>query len=773
MKKLLSILLLLLPATMAAQITISGVVYDELGEPIIGAHIYTADARYHASSNEFGYYVMTLAPAQHEIIYSYVGCRRDTIALHITSSVKRDIYLTFEMLDEVVVSDARKGLRDRMTLGAMDMPIDRLTRVPSMTGERDVIKGLSVLPGISAPFEMTTGLSIRGAAPDQNLLLLDNAPVYNNSHLFGLFSVFNSDAIKSVEVHKGYIPAQFGDRVSSVISVTMKEGNLRRWEKKFALGLLSNRFTMSGPLKDDRTAMLAAVRLTNISLLVLPFRIAAAQGVIDSYGDYFMHDLNLKVNHKINDSRKLYLSFYSGNDYQFGANHEGKGRKSIGGFTWGNVTSTVRHTKQVRPELFVVDQAVFTRYRTNLFSKELTEQESTTFTNRKRISILSEYSYSKNFSYQPSAERWYKFGLDLAYRHTVPLRSFFESNVPGISREPTREIRTDGFKGALFFQNNWQMKDDLILDMGIRLQNYLFSNSWTHSIEPRINVGYEIEPNLVYNLSYSRSSQSIHGLLGTYDFFPVQGWVNASADVPIQVADLYSMGIGYAKVGLDIRLDGYYRRLRDQLDFQQGSGLLTDLHIDYSEIVETGGVGTAYGVETYIDNTMGRLKYILSHTLSWSKLRFDHVFEGNEYFHPLDQRHNLSLFMQYSIGAWAMSSQWQYNTGRRQSLPVTSFINPDLNGQLFYSPERNNYTLPDYHVLNLSFTKHWISRKRKHKKSLVINLHNAYFRKNVSYYRFDKEVERAADGTIIKVTPDLKAVTILPTFPSFSYIVEY
>ncbi len=774
-----NILLILGPCLISAQVAVSGYVTNEDKEPIIGAHIKSSLGKI-AVTNAYGFYVIYVESGKVHLAYSHIGYSSHSHVHTVRGDTSIDIRLEPLTLDAVAVTDeiVHRDVRDRMRLGSVALPIETLNAVPSLLGERDVIKGLAILPGVQSGLEGSSGLFIRGGTPDQNLLLLDNAPVYNASHLYGLTTVFNPDVVKNVELHKGNIPARYGDRLSSVISVNLKEGNLKKWNKKYSMGLIGSSFSFDGPIKEDKTGLMIAGRATYLSLISLPVRIAyeTSPGFSD-FADYNMYDINAKLNHTISDHEKIFVNFYAGNDHRVGLtslSSKGVRTKSTSGYNWGNITFSLRKTKSHRKNWFSEDQILYTRFKTNLFGRQaVIENLDRNATIKKRFSLLHEYSYQKQWSHWTSSGHWLKGGLDLSYRKAVPIKTAHRSSLMDIAISTPIKRVVDGYKAAIFVEDNWAISDRLVLDAGLRYQFYYTQNKSYRSVEPRFNIGYALSDRLVLSSAYGRTSQSIHGLPGVNEGLPIHGWVNASKLTPMQLADLFSTGVGYIGKSLDIRFDGYYRLLHDQVDFRQGTGLLTGFNVDYEDQVEKNGKGWAYGMEFYLNKRSPKLTYIFSYTLGFSERQFPRISQGARYFHQYDQRHNLTLFANWKISKkWTVAGLFQYNTGRRQTLPIAAFQEPGGFQNIFYAPNRNNFVMPDYHRLDLSFTKHWVSKKKERNKSLTFSVYNAYFRKNVSYYRLDESTIFDAGRRVTGIKYDLKQVTILPILPSITYTVD-
>jgi len=765
--------------SISAQISISGYVTTIDGEPIIGAHIYY-DESTGTVTNEYGFYSISVEANSKQLHCTHVSYESSSHHIDSIPNGRLNFHLEEKSLEEIVVSNSvNRSLRDRIQLSSVTLAVDRLKAVPSLMGEQDIIKALTILPGVSTGLEGTSGLYVRGGTPDQNLLLLDNAPVYNVSHLFGLFTVFNPDAVKNVELHKGAIPARYGDRLSSVVSINMKEGNLKKWKKKYSMGLVSSSFIADGPIKKDTTSLLIAARGSYLSLVSLPLRIAyETLAGIESFGDYRMYDINAKLSHKIDENKKVFVNFYAGRDHQVGLAKTGfeNIEKDASGYTWGNITGSIRKTNQVSSKLFIQDQLIFTRFSTNFFSRhvEISPEKVRREHSQERLSIISEYSYSKQFNYWTSKEHWIKGGVDMSYRKATPLKVKFSSSFPDVTGPEEQKLVIHGLKGALFVEDNWKIGDRIILDLGMRYQWYFVQQKHYHSFEPRMSFGLSLSDELVFNASYSRTSQSIHGLSGAYDVLPIQGWVNSSKETPIQRADLFSSGFGLQTSKFDLRFEGYYRLLYDQLDFQRGFRLLSGLNTNYEDIVERGGKGWAYGFETFLDKKYGRFTYIISYTLSWNQRQFPEISLGRKYYHQYDQRHNLSIFTNWNISNnWSLTSLFQYNTGRRQSIPVASIPSPDGTQDLYISSERNNLVAPNYHRLDLSASYRWVSKKRKRDKVLIFNVYNSYFKKNGDFYRFRDSAVFDENDNYVGRELRLKVVSILPILPSFTYIIDF
>ena len=708
--------------------TLSGYVKDaDSGEELIGATIVVDSTSIGAATNVYGFYSLTLDKGKYKLIVSYIGYQAQIIEIDLQESETMTLELgtgASEMNEVVVKSDKDNDvMMQDAGVGTTKINIKKLETLPVFFGEKDILKSIQLLPGISAASEGSTGLTVRGGKPDQNLILLDEAVVYNPSHFLGFFSVFNSDALKDLTIYKGGIPAQYGGRASSVLDIYMKNGNKKRFSLSGGLGLISSRLTFEGPIVKDKGSFILSGRATYLDLILK---------VVDNkrFGQLGLGfwDLNLKANYNFGKNDRIFVSGYAGRDnFSFGNF----------GLNYGNYTATVRWNHTFNEKLFANTSFFFSDYyygyKIGRSGQEFTIEAG-----------IRDYAVKQDYSYYLNPKNTIRFGFNATYHEFQPsqLRSS-NDNINSLISDKTQAIEsgiyagheikfTDKFKAVyglrLSLFNQVGPGDILTYDdsnRAIDTTNYkVMENVQTYwGLEPRLALTYQLYPNTALELGYHRIHQYVHLLSNSTSAAPNDMWIPSTNNVKPQIADQISLGVKQSlfKDKLTIGLEGYYKYLQNQVDYENGADILLNAKIE-SQILN--GVGWSYGAELFIQGKIGDFNGWVSYTLSRTAYQFDQINRGQPYAAKQDRTHDIAIVGTYEFKKrWIFSLSWIYQTGNAVTFPSAKY---EINGQkVSYFTERNGYRFPAAHRLDIAVT---FKNKptKKFQSSFTVGIYNVY-----------------------------------------------
>ncbi len=746
--------------------TVSGHVRDAgTGEALIGATIMIKGLQKGTVSNVYGFYSLSIPPGEYILIYSYIGYSAQERIVNLKTDITIDIELREEIrqLEEVTIMTEGKNVNvTKVEMSVNQLPIKSIKKIPSLMGEVDVIKAIQLLPGVQAASEGSSGFSVRGGNPDQNLILLDEASVYNASHLMGFFSIFNNDAIKDVKLYKGDIPAAYGGRLSSLLDIRMKEGNMKKFSGSGGLGSISSRLTLEGPIFRDKTSFILSGRRTYADLF-LPL---AKDEVVRKSKLYF-YDYNAKINHVINAKNRIFLSGYFGRDVF---------KNQFAGMDFGNRTFTLRWNHLFSSKLFSNFTLLQSKYDYLLGTPE---GEANSF---EWTSHLIDYDVKADFSFYITPEITLRFGGNTILHKFQPgsarglgeesLFTKFElpdlyalENGIYISSEQSVGLRWKFKYGLRFstfhnigkalvyeFDDLYQVVDSTIYDKG------KFFNTYT-TLEPRIAMTFIIDPVSSIKASYSRTSQFIHLAQNSTAGTPLDLWFPSSPNTKPQLSDQIAIGYfrNFNNNLIETSVEAYFKKMRNTIDFKDHAWLLLNKYLEGELRI---GEATSYGLEFLIKLTEGRLTGWVSYTLSKTYREVAEIYNGHPYPAPYDKPHDLSVVLNYEISKriWA-SVNWVYSTGLPVTFPTGRF---DYMGNIapVYS-NRNAYRMPDYHRLDVSVS---LSSKdkpeRKWHYDYNLSVYNAYARKNAWAINFvqdeqDPNVTYAEKTYLFSIIPAL------------------
>ncbi len=745
--------------------TISGYVKElGSGESLIGVNIYlVSKPSVGTVSNTYGFYSITLDSGNYDLQFSYLGYTSVVKNIHLISNRFFDVELTSGVAIqevEVTADNPRKNI-ESTDMGTIDMSMETVKKLPALLGEVDLLKTLQLLPGVSSASEGTAGIYVRGGGPDQNLVLLDEAIVYNTGHLFGFFSIFNSDAIKNYTLIKGNMPANYGGRISSVIDVQMKEGNNQNYIMEGGVGLISSRLTVQGPIQKEKSSFIISGRRTYALDLAQPFI-----DKTDFAGtNYYFYDLNVKVNYQFSDKDRIYLSGYFGRDVFTFANQ-------VRGFTvdlpYGNATGSIRWNHILNENLFLNVSLISNDYNFGLNGG----QEAFRFG---VDSGVRDYSVKADADYYPSPDHQIKTGFRYTYHRLTP------TVVNATNGEV--EFKTDfkpkfGHESELYFMDDWSVSRTWKLNLGIRLSMFNHVGPYVSSLDSAIyNQGdlvksYFIpEPRIGFNKSISSTSsikggisiasQFIHLVSNSGSTLPADVWVPSTEIVKPQIGIQYA--IGYYRNFFDNKIEAsvetYFKDLRNQLDYRESYVENFSAEVE-NEFVS--GKGRAYGLELFVRKNKGNLTGWIGYTLSRTERWFNAIEQGRVYPSVYDRPHDLVVVANYALSKnWQVSGSFIYASGKTYT-PIKSLFFIEGRPNIEYG-QRNSERLEDYHRLDISFV--YANAEKKNKpfhSSWAFSIYNVYNRRNLffTYTDFESDIYSGnASAKALKVS----LFTIIPS----------
>lgn len=748
LRKMSLALLLLLGGSVFAQAsyTLSGYVRDGLtGEAMIGATIFAPESRRGAYTNEYGFYSLSLPAGEQVVQFRFAGYAGDTINLELSEKLRYDVELfpVETTTDEVVISSRSASDNVQSTeMGVTQLSIQEVKKLPVLFGETDVLKTIQLLPGVKAAGDGNSGFFVRGGGADQNLILLDEAPVYNASHLLGFFSVFNGDAINSTKLYKGNQPAEYGGRLSSTLDIRMKEGNAKDFGVSGGIGLISSRLTVEGPIAEDKASFMVSGRRTYADA----FLQLSPDSNLNSSTLYF-YDLNAKANWRIGEKDQIFLSGYFGRD-NFGLQDQF-------GIDWGNATGTLRWNHLFNDRLFLNSSLIYSDYdyAVNIGPANASIQSG-----------IQDYQWKEDLSFYANSRHTFKAGLDVIYHSFVPgvvVRTDEDGNENIASEVPERYA----LETAAYLSHEWKATERLRVNYGLRYSHFFVLGPGTTyrydaedqpidstsygsgelvadygGIEPRVTATYLLDGQSSVKASYARNRQYVHLLSNSTSTTPTDVWLPSSESIQPEIAD--QLAVGYFRNFADNRYEAsvelYYKDLQNQIEYENGADLLLNADVE-SQLVF--GRGYAYGAEFMVKKSLGKFTGWASYTWSRTWREFEEINEGEAFPARQDRIHDLTLVGVYEpTPAWSFSGAFTYFTGDAVTMPSGSYA---VNGQVLpLYTERNGARLPAYHRLDLSAT--WYGKNPK--STLNVSLYNAYGRKNV--FALDFQPSEDDPGTL-------------------------
>ena len=784
--------------------TISGFVNDnENGESLIGVNVIVQEKLVGTTSNTYGFYSLTLPEGSYEISFTYIGFEtlKQSVNLNKNISLNVDLISSSTDIGEVTIV-AEETVVERTQTSIVEVPVQLIKNIPALLGEVDVLKAIQLLPGVQSGGEGTSGFYVRGGGPDQNLILVDGVPVYNASHLFGFFSVFNADAIKNVRLTKGGFPARFGGRLSSVLEIDMKEGNMKKIECEGRIGLISSKLTLQGPIIKDKTSFIVSGRRTYIDILAQPFIRSANDG---NPAGYYFYDLNAKLNHKFSEKDRLYLSAYLGKDRFYlsegdessflanNTNYQSTSRNDFG-LDWGNITSSLRWNHLFSNKLFANTTLTYSKYQFNTifdsYTSEVTPYTTDTdTTNFNYFSGVKDYGAKFDFDYLPNPNHYIKFGLNYVRHNFYPgslvlYLSSYERDSLGVENYQVPYDTTFNFSEALesndaffYLEDDIKVNDQLKVNLGMHLGYFNTNNKTYYSFQPRFSSRYLINKDWSLKASYAEMQQNIHLLTGSGAGLPTDIWVPSTDSVPPQ----YSKQVAFAANKnflnglIEVSIEGYYKSMSDLITLKPGAEIIG--FDDWKNKVDTNGIGRSYGAELFIQKKKGNTTGWIGYTLSFSERKFEGVNFGKWYPYKFDRRHDFSLVMSHEFSDnFDIGLTWVYGSGNNMTFLESRYpsvnINGNINGidegsvgEIEYYPTRNNLRLPAYHRLDIGLNFH--KKKKWGDRTISVGAYNVYNRKNPFFLSVNDKIE--VQNGVPTSTRVVQQTSLFPIIPSISY----
>ncbi len=772
-----------LPVSAQAQqrFTLNGYIKDSLtGETLIGANLSVAAAGKGVTSNAYGYYSLTLPKGQYLLTCSFVGYNAKVFSLDLDSNYQTDIYLlprNFIVENVTVTGRKRDNNVKTAQMGKIDLSMEAVKSMPALFGEVDILKTLQLLPGVRNAGEGNSGFYVRGGGPDQNLIILDDAVVYNTGHLFGFFSIFNSDAIKNVSLIKGGMPAQYGGRLSSVVDISMKDGNTNKMQIDAGIGLIASRFSIQGPIVKNKISYIVSARRTYIDALIKP----AIKKSSQFYGSgYYFYDLNAKVNYAISTKDRIFLSGYLGRDI---FNFNNTQRSFNVNIPWGNSTMTFRWNHIFNRKLFSNTSLVYNDYK---FSFGAVQNNFAI----KLSSGIKDLNAKIDFDFYPLPKHKVKFGGLFTYHQFLP--NILTAEQDTTKFDPNNANRKNANEYGVYIQDDWDISDKIKVNAGLRYGAFQQVGPYTRytrdnngnkldsivygrgktvksygGLEPRATIRYALNEDESIKAAVTRNLQYIHLVSNAGSTLPTDLWVPSTLLVKPQISWQYAAGYfrNFANNTYETSVELYYKDMQNQIEYREGyTPSLKDPEEEF-----TFGKGWSYGAEFFVNKVRGRFTGWVGYTLSWTWRKFPQLNSGEKYPSKYDRRHDLSVVGTFEASKkWKLSSVFVFGTGNAATVPERFYF---VNGVLTQENSRiNAYRLNNYHRLDLSATlTPQPKKKRRYTASWVFGVYNVYSRLNPYFIYFDQSGS-AINGDL---QVQAKQVSIFPIIPSVTWNVKF
>ena len=756
-----------LNATNDNKFTVSGYIKDKnTGETLIGANVYIKELKTGAAANLYGFYSMSLPQGTYTFVYSYIGYEPITLEINLTENktINMELISTQSTMKEVVIVGKKEN--DNITNTEMSMvKLDNKTisKIPVLMGESDLIKAIQLLPGVQSSCEGSSGFNVRGGSADQNLILLDEATVYNASHLMGFFSVFNSDAIKDVKLYKGDIPPSFGGRLSSLLDVRMKDGNNKKYNVSGGIGLIASRLTLEGPIVKDKSSFMVSGRRTYFDFFLPLFK---KKDSAMSESKLYFYDLNLKVNYEINKNNRIFVSGYFGRDLFRYTNELN--------FQWGNNTETIRWNHLFGTKMFSNLTMLYSEYNYELGSNSGTPKF-------KWQSDMKDVSLKYDFNYYLNTNNTLKYGA----AGTV---HYFNPGVFSIkeSKDEYKLPKTNALEYALYLSNEQKLGALLTIDYGLRYSifqnmgkatlnrydnNYNYKDSVVYAkgkifntysgFEPRISGSYLLNEVSSIKGAYSKTRQYVQLASNSTGGSPLDVWFPASPNVKPQISDQFNIGYfrNFDKNAYETSIEAYYKKMKNQVDFKDYANLLLNDKMDGDLRF---GNARSYGTEIMIKKNTGKLTGWVSYTLSRAEKKINTINENKKYLANYDHTHNVSVVLTYAFGKRVdVSANWVYITGAPTTLPTGRFYYGNTIIPVY--SDKNSARMPDYHRLDLSITLRGKEKPgQKFYGEWNLSVFNVYNRKNAYSIFFEQNEKNPQQMQAYKMS-------MFPIVPSITY----
>ena len=736
---------------------LNGVLKDATsGETLIGASVQLyGSATMGTVTNAYGYYSLSVPAGVYQVVYSYVGYQTIKKNISLNGDITQNISLSSaNQLNEVVVTDEKRNNNvENPLMGVQKLNVKEINNIPVLFGERDILKTLQLLPGIKSAGEGNSGFYVRGGSTDQNLILLDEAPVYNASHLLGFFSTFNSDAIKDVTVYKGDMPAQYGGRLASVLDIKMNDGNKKAYTVEGGLGLIASRLKVEGPIKKDKSSFMISGRRTYADTFLAFSPDTSVRG-----SKLYFYDLNAKMNFILDSKNSLYFSGYFGRDKL--------GIKNSFGFDWGNTTGTIRLNHLFSNRLFSNTSLIYSNYN-YLIESLLSDNDFNVKSSIRDFNLKQDFQFTANNAHE------IKFGLNAIY-HTIIPGKITASQSSSVN-ESQIENR-NGLELAAYFSDEYKITDGLNVAYGARFSDFAALGSGTFktydkdgnetsstsytagevvknyfNLEPRISVAYKLSDSKSIKVSFARNTQNLHLMSNSTATSPTDLYIMNSNNVKPEISDQVALGYfsNFKNDSYEFSSEIYYKNMKNQIEYRNGTDLRGNKNVESDLLF---GDGRAYGIELFLKKRFGNFNGWIGYTLAKTERQFQQINNGKWFNAKQDRTHDLSLVGIYKASKrWTLSSTFVYSTGNAITYPSGKY---QLNGQtVFYYSEKNGYRTPAYHRLDLSATlEPKVNPNRKYQSSWSFGIYNVYNRKNAYSIDFKNDPDNPSKTQAVQTS---------------------
>ena len=799
------LLSLFLPVAMAQKShTISGYVTDAKSqETLLGASVYDAATMKGAVTNNFGYYTLKLPEGPVDFRVSFVGYDPYQIRFDLKNDTVINVSLAqSNQLNEVTVTARAMESNVKGTqMSTIELPVLQLKKVPALFGETDVIKALQLLPGVQSGTEGSAGMYVRGGGPDENLILLDGVPLYNVNHAAGFFSAFNADAIKNVTLYKGNFPARFGGRLSSVVDVRMKDGDMYEYHGNVSLGLIASKVNVEGPIIKGKTSFNFSFRRTYYDFITAPIvnflvKTETEKGRNTAWAGYYFYDLNLKLNHKFSDKDRLFFSLYSGDDkvyarvkYKDEYSNDYYGdvsslEKLNLNWKWGNRIAALRWNHVIRPNLFMNVTGAYTQYRHDMgvgFSSESSQTQSS-YSESMDLGVHSgiyDISGKADFDYKPFENHDVKFGANMThhiYRPTttaIHLLGTENGQTDYAFDSVSNDSRIRALETDLYVEDNWDISNFFKLNAGLHYSTFSVDKKTYHSLQPRVSLRTLITEDFSLKAGYAYMSQYIHLLSSNAVSLPTDLWVPVTGQIIPMNAHQVAVGAFYDWKGFEFSVEGYYKKMNNVMEYKDGASFFTLDQSDWQDKVVMGD-GWSYGIELFAQKQVGKFTGWVGYTWAHANRLFDRPGQelnfGQVFPAKYDRRHDFNIVMMYEFNDRIdVGATWIYSSGNCATLPMQGYHglgNPNNPTVINHIESRNNYRFNSYQRLDLVANFH--KQKRRCERIFSINIYNTLCHNN-PFIVFPREKEvMHPDGTVTNVKT-LRQICIFPIIPTVSW----
>ena len=789
---------------MGQNITVSGHLYEKGSlESLPGGLVYDPVSQKSTTTNAYGFYTLTL-PYRDGLflVFNSFGFINDTLWVKTAENIEYDARLSKITMLETVNISAEKTNTEQVKMSSITLSTKEIKNMPMLFGEKDVFKTLLLLPGVQSASEGTSGIYVRGGGPDQNLIIIDEATIYNASHLLGFFSIFNGDAIKSVELVKGGFPARYGGRLSSVIDINMKDGNKESYHCEGGIGLISSNVMVEGPIIKNKASFMLSGRTTYLDLIMVPVMKRVTEGTA---AGYYFFDLNGKFNFDLGKKDKLYFSAYFGRDkfhlsnkekYESGNEYD----KYKMGLFWQNATATIRWNHLYSNKVFSNMSFIFSDYTMNTYMGYKyfygTNSPYNESFNSDFKSGIRDYTLKYDVTYRPNATHHLLAGAAVTYHEARPNAIMMKADTLTMRNVE----KAQGLEYALYVEDEINIRNRFRINPGVRLVAFSVPHKTWFSPEPRLSISYNILSNLALKASYAMMSQSMLLLSTSTIGLPTDLWVPVTDSIRPQRSQQVAFGIHYdlKKPRLSFSLEGYYKKMDHILAYKEGTSYFTNMlqNIMDEEVPTnfqnkwtdnvTTGRGWSYGVEFLVRKEAGNFTGWIGYTLSWTKQQFDDLNFGEPFFARYDRRHDVSIVLMYSPAKWVnLSLSWVFATGNAITLPTSLYLSEDLNayldnllppeeGEYYYYAsyienygKKNDFRMKPFHHLDIGvqFIK---PHKRNNGQSIFeISIYNIYNHHNPFFYFTTQEYRETESGG--EIINKIQQISIFPIIPTLSY----